>query len=211
VAPDPSAIRREHVTGLVLAGGRGSRMGGLDKGLQQHAGQPLVAHAIARLAPQVGRLIVNANRNLEAYARFGWPVCSDDTPDQPGPLAGFVAGLRACDTPWLVTVPCDSPALPLDLVARLSAAAHEQRASVVLAAAPDDSGVLRPQPVFCLMHRSVLPSLLAFTAAGEAKVGWWARQQGAVQLAFDDPQAFVNINTLAELDTLPAPSSPRAP
>src|SRR5215207_8377265 len=102
-------IDPQHITGLVLAGGRGSRMGGVDKGLQQHAGQPLVAHALMRLGSQVGQIMINANRNLGAYESFGVPVWPDTVPDYAGPLAGFLVGLEHCETPWLVTVPCDSP------------------------------------------------------------------------------------------------------
>ena len=109
-------IARTDITGLVLAGGRGSRMGGADKGLQSYRGMPLAMHAMLRLAPQVGRVMINANRNLAAYESFGAPVFTDASGDFAGPLAGFVAGLEQCDTPYLVTVPCDSPLFPDDLV-----------------------------------------------------------------------------------------------
>ena len=126
-------IAREDITGLVLAGGRGSRMGGVDKGLQNHHGVPLAMHALLRLAPQVGSTMINANRNLAAYESMGVPVWPDALPDYAGPLAGFLAGLERCETPWLVTVPCDSPLFPDDLVARL-AGLEPQPASVAMAA-----------------------------------------------------------------------------
>ena len=115
-------IAPEDITGLVLAGGRGSRMGGVDKGLQNHHGVPLALHALLRLAPQVGLTMINANRNLAAYESMGVPVWPDALADFAGPLAGFLAGLEHCDTPYLVTVPCDSPRFPEDLVARLASA-----------------------------------------------------------------------------------------
>ena len=130
-------ITPDNITGLVLAGGRGLRMGGTDKGLQVLAGKPLALHALERLRPQVGALLVNANRNTAAYATFGVPVCPDTVEGFAGPLAGFLAGLVHCRTPWLLTVPCDSPRSPTDLAARLAAAAQAQDAEIAIALAPD--------------------------------------------------------------------------
>src|ERR1700761_8879843 len=115
----PMSIHQQKITGLVLAGGRGSRMGGVDKGLQLHLGTPLALHALNRLRPQVAGLMLNANRNLEVYEAMGAPVWPDEPADFAGPLAGMLAGLSHCPTPYLATVPCDSPDFPLDLVARL--------------------------------------------------------------------------------------------
>lgn len=190
------------VTGLVLAGGRGSRMGGLDKGLQLHRGQPLARHALQRLAPQVGTVLLNANRHLAQYARWGVPVCPDPLPDYPGPLAGFLAGLAHCHTPWLVTVPCDTPNFPVDLVARLAAAAHAQRAEVALAATRAADGSLQPQPVFCLLRCSLQASLQAFVQSGQHQVGRWAAAHAAVRVVFDEAEAFANANTPDELRRL---------
>ena len=116
-------IDTKDITGLILAGGRGSRMGGVDKGLQNHLGMPLAMHALLRLGPQVGEIMINANRNLGAYEAMGVPVWPDTLPDYAGPLAGFLAGLEHCETPYLVTVPCDSPLFPDDLVQRLATSA----------------------------------------------------------------------------------------
>ncbi len=127
-------IARDQITGLILAGGRGSRMGGVDKGLQNHLGMPLALHALLRLAPQVGDVMINANRNLGAYESMGVPVWPDALPDYAGPLAGFLTGLERCETPYLVTVPCDSPRFPLDLVARLAEALEAQDAEIAIAA-----------------------------------------------------------------------------
>src|SRR3954468_21527678 len=139
------------VTGLILAGGRGSRMGGVDKGLQNFLGMPLALHTLMRLQPQVSEVLVNANRNLAAYEALGVPVWPDALPDFAGPLAGFLTGLEHCETPWLVTVPCDTPLFPLDLVARLAQAAVEADADIAMASAPEQDGQLRAQPVFCLV------------------------------------------------------------
>jgi molybdopterin-guanine dinucleotide biosynthesis protein A len=194
-------IAHDEVTGLVLAGGRGSRMGGVDKGLQLHRGVPLALHAMLRLAPQVGHVMINANRNLGAYESFGVPVWPDALPDFAGPLAGFLAGLEHCETPWLVTVPCDTPDFPLDLVERLARHAEAEDAEIALAACPQD-GVQRAQPVFCLMRASLLESLVRYTHGGGRKIDRWTAMHRAVEVAFDDPRAFFNANTLAELQRL---------
>lgn len=207
----PALLPVEAITGLVLAGGRGSRMGGVDKGLQDHRGQPLALHALRRLAPQVGRLMVNANRHLEAYAAMGVPVWPDALPDYPGPLAGFLAGLAHLDTPWMVTVPCDTPHFPADLVARLARAAVAQDAEIVLASTREADGSLQPQPVFCLLHATLRERLAQATAAGERKIDRWAKRQRWAEVVFDDADAFFNANTLAELQSLQAPTPPQPP
>lgn len=195
-------IQQDKITGLVLAGGRGTRMGGLDKGLQPFRGLPLAQHALQRLRPQVGGVALNANRHPAVYAAWGAPVWPDSQPGYPGPLAGFIAGLEHCSTPWLLTVPCDTPLFPQDLAARLAQTAERTGAAVVLAA--DAQG--RPQPVFCLMRASVLPDLWRFVAAGGRKVREWSAQCGDALAVFDqpgdDPRAFDNANTLAELHAL---------
>lgn len=212
------------ITGLVLAGGRGTRMGGADKGLQTFHGQPLAQHALARLQPQVGGLMLNANRHLADYAALGAPygaaVWPDDLADYAGPLAGFLAGLAHCPTPWLLTVPCDTPLFPLDLAARLAAAAARDGSDIAMATAPQDDGSgglrLRPQPVFSLLRADLLASLQRFTQGGGRKIQAWAMAQRCSLVAFDQPhdaaQAFFNTNTLAELQQLEqsVPSEPSA-
>ena len=200
-------IARADITGLVLAGGRGSRMGGADKGLQSYQGMPLAMHAMLRLAPQVGHVMINANRNLAAYESFGAPVFTDASGDFAGPLAGFVAGLEQCDTPYLVTVPCDSPLFPDDLVERMAAALAGAKAEIAVACAPE-AGEMRAQPVFCLMSAALLESLVLFTRAGGRKIDRWTAQHACVEVPFDDARAFANANTLAELHELQ--QSPRA-
>ena len=194
-------ISTDDITGLILAGGRGSRMGGVDKGLQNHLGVPLALHALLRLQPQVGDVMINANRNLSAYESMGVPVWPDALPDYPGPLAGMLAGLEQCSTPWLVTVPCDSPSFPLDLVARLAAAAAEAQAEIAMVATVED-GRLQRQPVFCLLQSGLMESLVAFLHGGERKIDRWTGQHRCVEVPFDDAQAFANANTLEELHRL---------
>jgi molybdopterin-guanine dinucleotide biosynthesis protein A len=194
-------IDKSHITGLVLAGGRGSRMGGIDKGLQIHQGTPLAMHALLRLAPQVGEMMINANRNLGAYESMGVPVWPDALADYPGPLAGFLTGLERCETPYLATVPCDSPLFPDDLVARLAAALEAEAAEVAMAATREE-GELRLQPVFCLMRATVLESLMRFTASGRRKIDAWTATLRMARVPFDEPEAFVDANTLTELQQL---------
>jgi molybdopterin-guanine dinucleotide biosynthesis protein A len=170
----------------------------VDKGLQMHRGQALVAHALQRLRPQVGRVMINANRHEDAYARFGAPLVPDTLPDHPGPLAGFLAGLARCETPWMVTVPCDTPAFPLDLVERMGAAVKAHDADLAIAVTRDAAGD-QIQPVFCLLKASLMPAIQAFTSAGQSKIGLWVSQQRGVQVLFEDASAFFNINTSDEL------------
>jgi molybdopterin-guanine dinucleotide biosynthesis protein A len=198
-------IARADITGLVLAGGRGSRMGGVDKGLQPHAGTALAQHALQRLAPQVGALLINANRNLDAYAALGAPVCTDMPPDYAGPLAGFMAGLLKCETPYLVTVPCDSPLFPVDLVERLAQALVDADADITMAATLEH-GVPQVQPVFCLLKTSLRESLAAFTQSGQRKIDRWTALHRCTEVRFDDTHAFFNANTLDELRQLQTPS-----
>lgn len=190
------------VTGLVLAGGQGSRMGGIDKGLVAFRGRPLVAHVIERLAPQVGEILVNANRNPEAYAAFGHRVVSDEIAGFAGPLAGFERGLAHARGRLVATVPCDSPFLPADLVARLRAALEPAGADLAVA----KTGV-QPHPVFCLMRRGVHASLAQFLATGQRKIDKWYAALAVVEVPFDDEaEAFANINTRDELAGLEKPT-----
>jgi len=209
------AIATSDITGLVLAGGRGSRMGGVDKGLQSFHGTPLALHAVIRLAPQVGEIMVNANRNLSAYESFGVPVWPDGLADYAGPLAGFLTGLERCETPYLLTVPCDTPLFPPDLASRLSEALVANDAEIAMVAAPEpgeDPGaasVLRAQPVFCLLGATLLESLVRFTQEGGRKIDRWTALHRTVLVPFDRPgdapDAFFNANTLAELHALESP------
>ena len=200
-------IDANDITGLVLAGGRGSRMGGVDKGLQIHLGMPLALHAVLRLGAQVGAMMINANRNLAAYESMGVPVWPDALPDYPGPLAGFLAGLERCESPYLVTVPCDSPRFPDDLVRRLADALEAGGAEIAMAATRE-GGELRAQPVFTLMRCEVVESLLRFTMSGQRKIDAWTATRRSVLVPFDDADAFANANTLAELQQLQRPPQP---
>lgn len=190
-------MTRDDITGLILAGGRGSRMGGVDKGLQNYQGMPMALHAVMRLAPQVGQLMINANRNLAAYESFGVPVWPDALPDFAGPLAGFLAGLERCETAYMVTVPCDSPLFPQDLVERLAHALEAADAEVAMARTGD-----QVQPVFTLMKASLLESLVRFTQSGGRKIDLWTALHRTVEVKFDDESAFFNANTLDELRSI---------
>ncbi len=200
------SINPSEITGLILAGGRGSRMGGVDKGLQNFNGLPLALHTLMRLQPQVGHVMVNANRNLSAYEAFGADVWPDSLSDYAGPLAGFLTGLERCETPYMVTVPCDTPLFALDLVARLAEALAREDADVAMAAAREEDGQLRTQPVFCLLRTELMESLVTFTHAGGRKIDAWTAQHKTVVVPFDLPHdsvnGFFNANTLAELHSL---------
>ena len=185
----------DRITGLVLAGGLGRRMGGVDKGLSLLDGEPLVEHIIRRLAPQVGQLIINANQNHDIYAGFGYPVVGDRIEGHAGPLAGLEAGLAACTTPYLLTVPCDSPLLPADLVSRLAACLTAHKASIAVARTGEQL-----HPVFSLIRSDELPELQAFINAGGRRMEAGLRRLCWAPCPFDDcPEAFANINTPDEL------------
>ena len=200
---------RQGVTALILAGGRGSRMGGIDKGLQNFRGLPLALQTLMRLqlqsqSPQ--EILINANRNLAAYESLGAAVWPDTLDGFAGPLAGFLTGLERCETPLLLTVPCDTPLFPLDLIERLHTALVEQDADLAMAAAREEDGQVRPQPVFCLLRVELLDSLVAFTQKGGRKIDAWTGQHRCAIVPFDQPQdaseAFFNANTLEELQKL---------
>ena len=188
------------ISGLVLAGGQGRRMGGVDKGLQMLRGREMVAWVLERLSPQVDEILVNANQNIDAYERFGHRVITDrvgaGVPGGAGPLAGLHAGLSAAAHPWVVTVPCDSPFLPFDLVGRLRQYADEHRADIAVARTHD-----QPHPVFALVKTALLPHLTAFLESGGRKIDAWYASLAVVEVPFDDQaDAFSNINTRAELE-----------
>jgi molybdopterin-guanine dinucleotide biosynthesis protein A len=197
------------VTALILAGGRGSRMGGVDKGLQNFRGLPLALQTLMRLQLQSlppQDILINANRNLAAYESLGVAVWPDTLDGFAGPLAGFLTGLERAETPLLLTVPCDTPLFPLDLIERLHTALKEQDADLAMAAAREEDGKLRPQPVFCLLKVELLDSLVQFTQHGGRKIDAWTGQHRCAIVPFDLPQdapeAFFNANTLEELQKL---------
>lgn len=185
------------ITGVILAGGRGQRMGGVDKGLQDLDGRPLVQWVLTRLSPQVDSVLINANQNLARYAELGCTVLPDSIPDFAGPLAGLHAALSQATTPLLLTVPCDSPFLPGDLAQRLHDALEAQGAELAVARTGD-----QVHRAFCLTRHGILPKLEAFLASGERKLGLWHASLKLAEVAFDDEaDAFNNINTLEDLAT----------
>lgn len=188
-------MSKPQITGVVLAGGLGRRMGGTDKGLQELRGQPMVHWVIERLAPQVDELLINANQNGERYAAFGHRVVPDQIPGFAGPLAGLHAALATATHPLVATAPCDSPFLPADLISRLFSALTAADADLAVAKTFDQA-----HPVFCLCKRSVLPHLTEFLEGGGRKVDRWYSTLNIVEVAFDDEaDAFENINTHEEL------------
>jgi molybdopterin-guanine dinucleotide biosynthesis protein A len=196
----PDSIRRNDITGLVLAGGRGSRMGGADKGLVPLHGAPMITHVLARFKPQVGALLINANRNLDAYADLGFPVVPDRIGGFLGPLAGIASGLLKARSPYMVTVPCDSPLLPLDLVARLARALADEQAEIAVAHDGE-----RAHPVFLLARRELGADLLDFIGAGGRKIDlWFTRHRLAVADFRDAARAFMNVNHAEERTALEA-------
>jgi molybdenum cofactor guanylyltransferase len=189
---------------VILAGGQGRRMGGVDKGLKTLRGKPMVQWVIERFAPQVDELLVNANQNAEAYARFGFRIIPDAIGGFAGPLAGLHRGLSEARHDWVATVPCDSPFLPHDLVSRLRGALEREGAEVAVARTGD-----QPHPVFCLCRGEVLPGLTAFLANGGRKIDAWYATLGVIEVPFDDEAAaFSNINTDDELRTFESGGSP---
>ncbi len=192
----------KEVTGLVLAGGRGSRMGGVDKGLERFRGDPLAVRAMMRLMPQVGEVFLNANRNLGVYEGFGCEVLLDSIEGYQGPLAGILAGLAALETRFMQVVPCDVPNFPLDLTARLHAAAVAADAPIAMPFTVEPDGRRQPHPVFVLVRADMHDALSEYLRAGHRKIDPWTQQMGAVEVEFAETDAFFNANTIAELRDL---------
>jgi molybdopterin molybdotransferase len=201
-------MNQASISGLILAGGRGTRMGNVDKGLQAFGGTTMAAQVLSRLAPQVGALAISANRNLDTYAAFGVPVWQDDTPGFPGPLAGLQAGLRHCGTAYLLSAPCDSPFLPPDLAARLLDGLTAAGADLAVAVTEED-GARQVHPVFCLLKAGLEPVLSAYLAEGGRRMDGWYDRIRVAEVLFDDADAFRNINTPDELRRFDAMGRPR--
>jgi molybdopterin-guanine dinucleotide biosynthesis protein A len=195
-------IDRDNITGLILAGGRGMRMGQVNKGLQELQGKTMVDHVITRLKPQVGHLIINANQDLDRYRQFALAVFSDRIADYAGPLAGLECGLQHCQTKYLLSAPCDSPFLPIDLADRLATAMSEEGTQIAIPYTEElEQGQLvkQLQPVFCLVERDLHQHLRTFLEQGGRKISDWLDQLRVSEVLFEDHQEFRNINTRAEL------------
>ena len=195
-------ITSEHITGLILAGGRAQRMGGIDKGLIPFHGKALIESAISRLKPQVSTILINANRSISKYSHYGYLVLMDETPDFSGPLAGFSVGLKHCKTPYLLTSPCDSPLLPVDLAKKMAAQLEDKDLELVFASSIEDDGKIWSQPVFCLMKSDLQDSLDTFLSKGDLKIDRWFKELRSGTVVFENPQAFANVNTPEELAAL---------
>ncbi len=186
------------ISAIILAGGRATRMNGIDKGWALLNQRPLISHVIARLAPQVDDLTINANREINRYAALGYPVLADAMPDFAGPLAGISLGLQHAKHDLLLTVPCDCPLLPADLAERLLNQLNQHQADIAVASCRG-----RRHPVFCLCKKSVLPSLHTYLQQGERRVAAWQKSLAYVEVDFsDNEQAFINLNTLDDLAAL---------
>ena len=191
------------VSAIILSGGRATRMNGVDKGLVMLQNKPLIAHVITQLKPHVDEILINANREIAAYEAFGYPVLQDENDQDTlekfiGPLAGFLLGLKHAKHDYILTVPCDSPLLPLDLAERLYNGMAASRMDIAVASSASNT-----HPVFCLMKKSLLPSLQTYIESGERKVSAWQKSQRYVEVDFSDcADAFVNLNTLEDLKTL---------
>lgn len=192
-------IATHDITGVILAGGRGSRLGGVDKGLVRLRGRPLIEYAINALRPQVGSLLISANRNRDVYASYGYHVIADVMGNYDGPLAGMLSAMRHADTPYIVTAPCDVPAPPVDLVERLAGAMSMTQREACIASCEGQT-----QPVFALVRCALADRLQEYLAAGERGVENWMRQQQAAIVDFPEHDAFVNINTEEDLRRLEA-------
>ena len=194
-----SSVYHSDVSAVVLAGGRATRMGGVDKGLVEVGGKTMVEHVVHALRPQVAKIFINANRNQQRYqALSGHTVVADSIADFAGPLAGMASVMQRTETPWLVSAPCDSPLVTADLVSRLLDAAQTQRARIAVAHDGE-----RLQPVFALLQVSLLDSMLAYLHAGERKIDMWFAKHEMVPVDFSDAQqTFVNVNTPAQRDSV---------
>ncbi|HXK56765.1 MAG TPA: molybdenum cofactor guanylyltransferase MobA [Gammaproteobacteria bacterium] len=191
-------INRDQITAVILAGGKGRRMGGQDKGLLELKGRPLIKHVLSAIAPQVGTVIINANRNLNRYAGFGYPVVRDDLQGFQGPLAGFAAAMAAATTPYILTMPCDGPLLPVGYARTMADALESSGAELAVAHSGE-----RLQPVHALLCRSLEPSLLAYLESGDRKIDLWYRDHRMAIADFSHcPEAFRNINTPDEREHL---------
>jgi len=195
-------ISSKDITGLILAGGRAQRMGGIDKGLIPFHDKPLIESAIAKLKPQVQTIVINANRNITKYAAYGYSVIMDETPDFSGPLAGFSVGLKACKTPYLLTAPCDSPLLPNNLAELLSTEMERGDFELVYASSKEVDGKVWAQPVFCLMRANLQDSLASFLLKGDLKIDRWFKELRSSTVVFENAQVFANVNTPEELKSL---------
>jgi molybdenum cofactor guanylyltransferase len=188
------------VTAIIVAGGRGSRMGGSDKGLQLLYGKPLIVHVLSRLVPQVDSILINANREIPAYQGLGYPVLSDEMPDFAGPLAGFALGFKHAESEYLLTVPCDCPLLPVNLREKLQSALEQAHAEIAIATSHGSD-----HPVVSLCKTSMLGSLQEYLAQGGRKVSDWQKSLHHVYVDVSDvADAFININTPQDLKQLEA-------
>jgi len=191
-------LYKKDITAVILAGGKGQRLGGQDKGLLHYQGKPLVEHVLERITPQVNHILINANRNQKRYSSYGYTVFSDDLQDYQGPLAGFSAAMKAATTDYIITLPCDGPLLPVDLVSRMLAQLNNPTLPLAKMAIAHDGK--RPQRIYALIATDLMGNLDSFLSKGDRKVGLWFSQQHVAYVDFsDNAEAFLNINTAEQL------------
>lgn len=184
-------VSNASITAVILAGGEARRMGGQDKGLIELGGRPMIEYVLDNLKPQVSGIIINANRNHDIYRGYGYPVIADERSGYHGPLAGMASCMQVIETALMLTVPCDSPYLPTDLVARLYMKLLEDAADISVAHTGE-----RMQPVFSLLKRSLYDSLRAYLDQGERKIDKWYAKHALTTVDFSDkPETFININS----------------
>ncbi len=188
-----------NITGLVLAGGAGSRMGGCAKGLQAFGTGTLLQAVLTRLQGQVGQIAINANTEQAAHAAYGYPVWPDQQSELLGPLAGLATGLAHCNTEFLLTVPCDSPFFPLDLASRMLAQMHSGEFDVVSVKTREADGRWQTHPVFCLLRPSLAPHVQAYLSAGGRKFADCWQDLRVAFVEYNEGDAFRNLNTRQEL------------
>lgn len=187
---DAAEYPRHDITGVILAGGRGQRMGGIDKGLMALVGKPMVTYVLDALRPQVATIVISANRNLDQYAAFGCQVASDTAGEYCGPLAGVASAMEITETKYVITVPCDSPLVAHDLAARLYRALSQENADISVAHDGE-----RMHPVFALLRHDLLPSLQEYLQSGQRKIDrWFAHHKLVIAYFTDEPDTFVNVN-----------------
>ena len=187
-------IHKSNITAVILAGGKGSRLGGQDKGLVIYKGKPLIAHVLERIQPQVEQILISANRNQSKYQKYGYTVINDELSNFQGPLAGFASAMKIAKTDYILTLPCDGPKLPLDLVSRMTQEIKEKSGIAVA-----HNGE-RLQPVYAMIPVALLDSLENFLANGHRKVeSWYAEQKSHVVDFSEQSNAFFNINRKQDL------------
>jgi molybdenum cofactor guanylyltransferase len=188
------------ITGLILAGGNARRMGGVDKGLVVVKGEYLICHVLNRIKPQVEFLMINANRNIDTYKALSSSIIEDQTKQRLGPLAGIQAGLYNCKTPYMISVPCDVPKIPLDICNRLYVKLMEHNSDCAMPVTQDNEGVKRSHPAILLLKKQLIDSLDFYLESGGRKIDQWTGALKCTEVLFEESQDFLNINKREDIN-----------